>query len=78
MGRLEGRHPMSDPAGIGCCPARFSSSYGKQFSIVREVRRGVAGFRATWHPDNCNSPRFARKAEATAWVKAHERRCYAK
>jgi hypothetical protein len=32
---------------------------------------------AEWLPTRCRRT-FASKGEATAWVKAHERRCYGK
>lgn len=46
------------------------------FSINRETRQGVKGFRATWLPTN-NSDRFATKREAVAFIKAHEAIAYA-
>ncbi len=51
--------------GYGTCP----------FSITRETRRGVRGFRAHWLPTN-NSARFATKREAVAFIKAHEAIAY--
>lgn len=59
-----------------CCTAALSSAYGtKPFSIVRRVRQGTPRFEAEWLPTRCRRV-FATKAEATAWVKAHERRAY--
>lgn len=45
------------------------------FSITRETRQGVKGFRATWLPTD-NSARFATKREAVAFIKAHEAIAY--
>ncbi len=61
-----------------CCDAHFSSAYGtRMFSITQRTVNGVRFTYATWLPTNCTK-RFATKREATAWVKAHERRCYGK
>ena len=60
-----------------CCPATFNSAYATQFSIVRRTRQGTAYFVAEWLPTRCRKS-FPTKREATAWVKAHEKRFYSK